>query len=385
MKKIRVLYVTHSVAMQGANLALLELVQDLKREYNVEPVVLMPRIHKNYSDNNLLLACQKNQIECYSYPFYRFQNSTRWVHYVRCFSNILCYPYIYMKFRKHSYDIIHSNGSVISLGAFLSQTMKCPHVWHLREAGALHYGTKPLLGKWYGKWIYKYGDVFIAISKALKTYYSTLIPASKIVQIYDGVRIPTPCPAAKHDNEIFQLCMVGLVTPPKNQLDALMALAILVNEWHVTRLHLTFIGFLELSYFEKLSSFVHDEGLDEFVTFLGERTDVPTQLESMDAGLILSKFEAFGRVTVEYMMHGLAVIASNTGANPELVEDGATGLLCKLGDAQELASHVRTLMSNREKLLEFSAKGRKRAMQLFSIEQNVKQVYKTYESLLTSV
>lgn len=34
---MRVLFVTHSAAMQGANLALLELAQELKTHYGVEP------------------------------------------------------------------------------------------------------------------------------------------------------------------------------------------------------------------------------------------------------------------------------------------------------------------------------------------------------------
>lgn len=370
--------------MQGANLALLELALDLKKNYDVQPVVLMPRIHQNYANHNLMLACQENGIECHSFPFYRFQSSTRWVQYVRCFSNLLWFPLVYWKFRKRSFDIIHSNGSVLSLGAFLSRIKKCPHVWHLREAGALHYGTKSLLGKRYEKWVYRYGDIFIAISQALKSYYTSLIPADKIRLIYDGVRIPDSCPVAKHGNAIFQLCMVGLVTPPKNQLDALKALSILVNEWHLTQVHLTVIGFQEPGYYETLRSFVHDEGLDDYVSFLGERNDVGDLLMGMDAGLMLSKFEAFGRVTVEYMMHGLAVIASDTGANPELVEDGTTGLLCRLGDVRELASHMRTLMTDRELLLHFSEKGREQAMARFSIEQNVQQVYETYESLRPS-
>ncbi len=381
---MRVLFVTHSAAMQGANLALLELAQELKTHYGVEPVVLMPRIHKNYSGHNLLLACRESRIECYSFPFYRFQSTTRWVQYVRCYSNLLFYPYIYLKFRKQHFDIIHSNGSVLSLGAFLSRLMKCPHVWHLREAGALHYGTKSLPGKWYEKWVYTHGDVFIAISQALKSYYSSIIPSDKIKLVYDGVRIPTTCPATKHDNMVFQFCMVGLVSGPKNQLDALKAVSVLVNEWQMTNLHFTVIGFLEPDYFQTLQSFVHDKGLGDYVTFLGERTDVGELLTGMDVGLILSKFEAFGRVTVEYMMHGLPVIASNTGANPEIVEDGITGLLCKLGNVQELASHMRTLMTDRETLLRFSANGRERAFRCFSVDQNAQQIYETYESVLAS-
>ena len=72
------------------------------------------------------------------------------------------------------------------------------------------------------------------------------------------------------------------------------------------------------------------------------------------------------------------------GVDPEIVEDGITGLLCKLGNVQELASHMRTLMTDRETLLRFSANGRERAFRCFSVDQNVQQIYKTYESVLAS-
>lgn len=370
--------------MQGANLALLEMVLELKSGYYVEPVVLMPRIHRNYAEYNLMLACQQNHIDCFSYPFYRFHNSTRWVQYVRCFSNLLCYPYVYLRMRKQHFDIIHSNGSVLSLGAFLSRLTNTPHVWHLREASALHYGTKSLPGKAYEKWVYKHGDLFIAISNALKAYYAPLVPEDKIKLIYDGVRRPCSDTVVNRNHDVFKFCMVGLVSPPKNQLDALKAVSILVNEWHVTGLHLTIIGFEEPVYVQRLRFFVQNEGLGKYVTFLGERSDVYTLLSDMNVGLMLSKFEAFGRVTVEYMMQGLAVIASDSGANGEIVENERTGLLYRLGDCRELAQHMLTLMENPDKLHEFSEKGRQRALELFTSERNTKQVYEAYMSILSS-
>ena len=40
------------------------------------------------------------------------------------------------------------------------------------------------------------------------------------------------------------------------------------------------------------------------------------------------KRQGFGRVTVEYMCAGLAVIASDCGANPELIQHDVTGIRC---------------------------------------------------------
>ncbi len=367
--------------MQGANLALLELVLELRRKYKVEPVILMPRIHRNYYDNNLALACRDSGIECYSLPFYRFHSSTRWVQYVRCLANIVCYPYVFLKMRR-SFSLIHSNGSVLSLGGYLSRWLGVPHVWHLREAGALHYGTKSLPGKGYEKWVYGFGDMFLAISKSLIDYYSTTIPLEKIRLVYDGVQDVDEHLVSAHANSVFQFCMVGLVTPPKNQLDALRAVSVMVNEQHITDFHLTIVGFEEHGYIESLRAFVEEQHIGEYVTFAGERSDVPEILSNMDAGLMLSRFEAFGRVTVEYMLHGLAVVATDTGANGEIVENGRTGLLFPLGDFRQLANHMITLMQSPQMVSDFGERGRMRAMQLFTIQRNAHGVYEVYRAIL---
>ena len=40
-----------------------------------------------------------------------------------------------------------------------------------------------------------------------------------------------------------------------------------------------------------------------------------------------SPYEAFGRVTIEYMMAGLPVIGRNGGATPEIIKENETGML----------------------------------------------------------
>lgn len=57
------------------------------------------------------------------------------------------------------------------------------------------------------------------------------------------------------------------------------------------------------------------------IEFLGHRSDVNQLLQDAHIAVMASRCEAFGWVTVEYMMSGLAVIVSNTGANPEIVSE----------------------------------------------------------------
>ena len=59
----------------------------------------------------------------------------------------------------------------------------------------------------------------------------------------------------------------------------------------------------------------------------------------------------------EAMAARIPVIASNVGGIPELVEDGATGLLCKKGNARELAGKMMEYLTHPNLLQEFGERG----------------------------
>ena len=383
MGRIRVLYVTHTVVMAGANNSMLRLMQELRENYGVEPEVLIPQVDSAYSKINLYKACKEQQIKCYSYRFYWFKGKRNWKAYLKCLSNVLWYPRILWKMRSKQYDIIHSNSSVISLGAFICRVKHTPHVWHLREYGLLGLNYTSLLGRCYEKWVYQHGDLFIAISNSLKAYYSDIIPLKKIRMIYNGVLPPEDRYIASHQNNTVQFCMVGVLVNQKRQIDSLKAANILVNKWNVTGFHLSFIGLEEATYAHKLHEYIDENGLSDYVSFMGEHSNISALLCHMDVGLMLSSFEAFGRVTVEYMMHGMAVIASDSGANPEIVENSVSGIIYPLGDIEELARQMRVLINDRTKILEYADKGKRRALKMFTSLKNTEQIYQIYQTIIS--
>jgi glycogen(starch) synthase len=78
------------------------------------------------------------------------------------------------------------------------------------------------------------------------------------------------------------------------------------------------------------------------VRFLGLVDDVTKQSLLAAAAVVAvpSRYESFGLVSVEAMMHGVPVVASRAGGIPEVVEDGVTGLLVPPGDAPSLAAAI---------------------------------------------
>ena len=89
-----------------------------------------------------------------------------------------------------------------------------------------------------------------------------------------------------------------------------------------------------------LKKYIAENELDDYVVFHGHVKEIDPLLSEMHLGLMCSRDEAFGRVTVEYMMHGMPVIASNSGANPEIVKDNVNGFIYTLYNADELAEKI---------------------------------------------
>ena len=382
MKKdgnICVLFVTHTAVVAGANLSMLQLMIELKDYHNIVPLVLMPPIRRGLDFKD---ECDKHGIRSYVAKFHWFKEKTCFLPLLRYLSNIIWYTIIFYKLRNEKIDIVHSNGSVIDIGVVLSKIKRVPHVWHLREFGELDFGVKSVLGRNYEKFVYSGGDVFVAISKIIRNHYSTIIPKQKIQLVYNGITPPPDSMLSKHNNPEIRFCIVGIVSPNKNQKEALEAMNILVNKMGVNNVSLTFVGKEDPVYVQELKKYSEHNNLHGHICFLGERNDVGNILSTMDVGLMTSKSEAFGRVTVEYMMHDLAVIASSTGANPEIIAHETTGLLYKLGDTMELACQMKKVIDDKKLLMKLAENGRLFSLNSFPSRRNSDQIYHIYESLL---
>ncbi|MEQ9462271.1 MAG: glycosyltransferase [Haliea sp.] len=95
-----------------------------------------------------------------------------------------------------------------------------------------------------------------------------------------------------------------------------------------------------------LATSIADHGLEDCVWLAGDRDDIPELLACMDVFVLPSLGEGISNTVLEAMATGLPVVATRVGGNPELVEDGVTGLLVPVGDAQTLAKAMLGLVDD---------------------------------------
>ena len=376
----RVLFISHYPGIGGANLSMLYLIKSLKL-YGIEPLVFLPahgsieqplreygipyEIHRYASLRTTNRGYIRNIIESL----------------VRLLINIVQALILGIKLR-NEIDIIHANSSLVFFGVFLKFVMRKPLVWHLREFGHDDYDLIFSLGTYLSGWCYSKADTVIAISEAMKLHFKSYVYSGKnIVTLYNGVdESQIKCrlnqPSNPMDNKM-KLCIVGGISEAKNQIDLINAVQLLPN-YDFT---LDIIGEGISQYVAKLKATVKNKGLDKKINFVGHKTKIGELLADYDIGIITSKNEAFGRVTIEYMLAGVPVIASDAGANKELIDNGNTGVFYELGDVQGLADKIEELISDKEYRQKLSLNAYNVAVNNYTAQNNAQKVLEVYNKV----
>ena len=123
-------------------------------------------------------------------------------------------------------------------------------------------------------------------------------------------------------------------------------------------------------------------GLKQKFVFMGRRSDIPDVLASCDIAVLPSKAEGLPNAVLEYMAAGLPTIASRVGGNPELVEDGITGLLVPPQDIEALSDALLRLMRDPELAQTIASNGQRLAVENYSFERLIREVDALYNELL---
>lgn len=308
-----------------------------------------------------------------------------------------------------SIDIIHTNIDRDIIGCTLAKKHGIPHVMHLREFATGHYNVEPLYEGQYEEYN-RSVDRYIAISRAVgQNWQESGLDADKISVVYDGIdvervqqrrdsaaeAVEEAAPAAVKDAAAtaaaaedesaprprkLRLVMCGDLSSLKGQDQAIRALALIRDAQVRKNITLDIFGEVhtEKAYMGEMQSIIEGTGLVGSVVFRGYTSQLATLLKEYDCGIVCSRREGFGLATAEFMAAGLAVIASDTGANSELIEDGVSGLIYRYQDAVDLSAKIETLYRDRDKLNSYGRSARRTVEEKFTIEANCRGILDVY-------
>jgi glycosyltransferase involved in cell wall biosynthesis len=173
------------------------------------------------------------------------------------------------------------------------------------------------------------------------------------------------------------LTHVGRFAPPKNH-------ALLIEAFAQVRsdapFYLLLVGGGELE--NTVREQVAGLGLQGRVRFLGVRADVADILRASDVFVLSSRWEGNSLSVMEAMAAGLPVVSTAVGGVPELVQEGATGLLVPSEDAGALAQAMQALVDDPVRRQAMGAAARQHAVAHFDIRHTVRMYEELYERLL---
>ncbi len=291
--------------------------------------------------------------------------------------------------RKNHIQIIHSNSSAIDVGALAAQKAGVPHVWHFREFGDLDYDLKFMLGRKRScQKINSMSERIVFISKNLYQYYEKELDKEKCRIIYNGISTDYLYP--KYDDGIIDkgkkttFLIAGNLHRNKKQNIAIDAAGILKQRGY-DDFCLVIAGatsdMADSQLFEKELKAQAESLVPGYVLFTGFVKDMLELRKKTDIELVCSAREAFGRVTIEAMMCSNPVIASDSGANQELVKDGYNGFLFQEGNAVSLADKMERFLKETDLIRSLGESAYYYARENFTSGENTSEIEELYMSL----
>jgi glycosyltransferase involved in cell wall biosynthesis len=129
---------------------------------------------------------------------------------------------------------------------------------------------------------------------------------------------------------------------------------------------------------KELESLVAELRLGACVRLLGFVQDVRAMLSAADIFAMPSRWEGFGLAAVEAMAAGLPVVASRAEGLREVVEEGRTGLLADVEDAEGLAQCIDICAHDPPGRADMGRRGAARAAEFFEISRTVEAHERLY-------
>ena len=274
------------------------------------------------------------------------------------------------------YDLVFANSQKALLaGTLAAQWARRPMIWSLHDLLTAEHFSR--VNRWVATVTANWGaNLVLCNSEATERAFRAGGGRTPTALVYNGFD-PAPYDAVTSADVDDLRAELGLGTAPtvgifsrlaawKGQHVLIEALSALPN------VHALLVGDALFGADEEYAAELHRQaqtlGVADRVHRLGFRTDVPALMKAVDIVVHTSTCaEPFGRVIVEGMLAGRPVVATRAGGAPEIIQDGVNGLLTPPNDAAALGTALETLFSHPDRAHNLARKGTEWARKQFSL------------------
>lgn len=206
------------------------------------------------------------------------------------------------------------------------------------------------------------------------THSTTIFKPRRIYVITNGIDLD--CFSPRPNPERGYILAIGSMYPRKRWDHLLRAVAYVAGKgFQVEVLHAG-----EGPLREELESMARGLHVEDLVRFLGNRNDVPDLLAGAAFLVHTGDNEGCPNVIMEAMACGRAVVATDAGDVPYLIDEGKTGFVVPQEDEAALADRIAMLLEDRELCSKLGNAGRAKAEQLFGLDRLRLETFAAYRA-----
>ncbi len=390
---MRVLYVSHTSLISGAERSLIDLLDALGEQ--VEPLLATP-------PGPLRELAEEHGVATTAIRGTAGSLRLHPLHTPRALAEMaLAARQVKRAAAEHRAELVHANSIRAGIVLALARLGGTPTIVHVRDClppGLVSAATLRLVAATATR--------IVANSRYTATSVLARAPRARVEVVHNAVdlarfdptRIDRGAARARLADTIGAgarplLGVVAQLTPWKGQETAIEALRELRAEG--VEADLLLIGsakfvasstrFDNQGFLARLRALVARAGLEQRVHWLGEREDVPEIVRALDALLLPSWEEPFGRAVIEAMALAVPVVATSVGGPRELVEDGREGYLVAPRDARAWAAAIARVLRSPDGGAAMGRAGRERVERDFGFAQLAVAILATYEGAVNDL
>jgi L-malate glycosyltransferase len=387
---VKILYVSHTSIVSGAERSLLDLLGALPK--TVRPLLATP-------PGPLQVLAQERGVATTAIAGTAGSLRVHPLHTPRALAEMALAAWqVRRAAARHGADVVHANS--IRAGVVLGfARMRTPTIVHVRDClppGRVSRATLRLIAST--------ATTIVANSAYTAASVLAAAPDARVEVVHNAVDLARFDPVSidrteararlgKAGERRLLLGVVAQVSPWKGQDTAIEALSLLCGEG--IDAHLALIGsakfvarstrFDNRDYVDRLRELVTAEGLEDRVSWLGEREDVPQIIRALDVLLLPSWEEPFGRALIEAMALGVPVVATDVGGPREIIDDGREGYLVAPRQPIAWARAIAHIAQSADAGAAMGRAGRERAVRLFTIARHVRATLDVYERAIAEI
>lgn len=371
---MNILFLSHVSSLYGANRSMLDIIKNVDRD-KFKIFVVIP------DSGQICVKLREMQVPYKVVPMVSTVHTKfDYEEIVKVKKNVKAIKQLCKLIKEWEIDVVHTNSSVINLGAIAAKMTNRKHLWHVRELD-IHYNYKRDC-KIIDRILLKKSDKVICISKYVKHELCKETNYKNAIIFYNPIDIEK-YDVVKNDimtNKQINILVCGVIGENKKQLVVVKAVKLLFDRGY-TNINLAIVGDGG-EYKKKIVKFVRDNHMEEYVQIHSFCEDLTDYRKRADIAVMSSVYEALGRVTIESMLSEIIVIGADSGATHELIKEKVNGLKYMPESPDELADKMEYAIKNKEEMKKMVSRAKQFALNNFDAKKKVLQLEKIYLQLL---